>query len=147
MKRKSAGLYAPNIINICIDKSEGGELEGRLYHCYTKEPRAFGNVTKMVEEMETLFDQIAFPQAATQAREFTKTQHKSEEKPAKVTTIEEVQSHRGREGSFLTYVKYRQKSTWQGEVRCLESDYSQCFSSELELLKILCNALAAEKKE
>lgn len=37
--------YAPNFINMCIDNINDGELSGRIYHCYSKEPWKFTNLT------------------------------------------------------------------------------------------------------
>ena len=29
--------HVPNLINICIDSVEDGEMTGKIYHCYSEE--------------------------------------------------------------------------------------------------------------
>lgn len=41
--------YAPNFINMCIDNINDGELSGRIYHCYSKEPWKFTNILQLIE--------------------------------------------------------------------------------------------------
>lgn len=133
-------LHAPNIVNICVDEDKNGELSGRLYHCYDEEPLRFANVIRMVEAMEDFFDRISFPQASTQTRTFANVVKKDKEKLEKVVPPQKVVEHRGERETFLTCVKYRQNSSWQGEVEWVEKGVVLHFVSVLELLKILSNA-------
>lgn len=137
-------LHAPNIINICIDEYTNGELSGRIYHCYDNKPQPFTNVIRMVEAMEDFFDRISFPQASTQTRSFANAAKKSKDKPEKVLLPQEVAAQRGKKGTFLTCVKYRQNSSWQGDVEWIEKGVVLQFVSVLELLKILSNALETD---
>lgn len=66
--------YAPNFINMCIDNINDGELSGRIYHCYSKEPWKFTNILQLIELADDFFDRLEFPQASTSARSFTSTQ-------------------------------------------------------------------------
>ena len=66
--------YAPNFINMCIDNINDGELSGRIYHCYSKEPWKFTNILQLIELADDFFDKLEFPQASTSARSFTSTQ-------------------------------------------------------------------------
>lgn len=140
-KEVQIALHAPNLINICIDENKDGEMAGRLYHCYDENPWKFSNILKMVELMEELYDRISFPQASTKTRSFVNTAYENKECPQKVQTAQDVAACRGTKGSFLTCVKYRQNSSWQGEVQWLEEGAVHQFISVLELLKILSNAL------
>lgn len=141
VQKVQVALHAPNIVNICIDESKNGEMAGRLYHCYEEEPWEFANILQMVELMESLYDSIAFPQASTKTRSFVTTASGRKARPQKVKTVQDVAACRGAKGSFLTCVKYRQNSSWQGEVQWLEEGRVHPFISVLELLKILSNAL------
>ena len=134
-------LHAPNIVNVCVDKDDHGEIAGRIYHCYDKEPWHFKNVIGMVELMEDFFDRISFPQASTQTRVFANAAKQRTEILTKVATPKEIAENQGERGTFLICVKYRQNSSWQGEVEWLEQGVVQHFISVLELLKILNNAL------
>lgn len=138
-------LHAPNIINVCVDENVDGEMAGRIYHCYDESPWLFTNVIRLVESMEEFFDRISFPQASTQTRAFVTTEQKEKRALKKVTEAQDVVGHRGAKGTFIIYVKYRQYSTWQGEVQWIEADNTQQFVSVLELLKILSNALDLDK--
>ena len=42
--------YAPNFINMCIDNINDGELSGRIYHCYSKEPWKFTKIMTIVKK-------------------------------------------------------------------------------------------------
>lgn len=134
-------LHAPNITNICIDEYDNGEISGRLYHCYTKEPCPFTNIIKLLEKMEQFYDETALPQASEQTRFFQNTSPRKAKVLTKVATPQDVAAHRGQLGTFLIHVKYRQNSSWQGKVQWIEGASTQPFMSVLELLKILTNAL------
>ena len=60
--------HVPNLINICIDSVDDGEMTGKIYHCYSEEAIAFSNIIRMIETVEEFFDCLQFPQAATQTR-------------------------------------------------------------------------------
>ena len=64
-KTLQINISMPNLINICVDEKEHGEISGRIYHCYDKEPMLFNNVVEMLRKIEDLFDRICFPQAST----------------------------------------------------------------------------------
>lgn len=134
-------LHMPNIINICIDKNIDGDMVGRIYHCYDVKPWPFSNVVRMVALMEELFDRISFPQASTESRTFENVTHGNRGKLKKVAAPEDIAAHQGIKGTFMVCVKYRQNSTWQGEVQWIEGGKTQKFISVLELLKILNNSL------
>lgn len=142
-ERRHIAMHAPNIVNICVDKYNDGEISGRIYHCYKKEESSFVNIIKLVEMVEGLFDRISFPQASTKVRSFKKKEEQQRRKEAaqKVTGIESVVSKRGELGTFLMHVKYRQNSSWQGELEWLEGEEVLDFVSVLEFIKILNNIL------
>ncbi|MCI8764346.1 MAG: hypothetical protein HFG58_07205 [Lachnospiraceae bacterium] len=52
-----------------------------------------------------------------------------------------IQDKHGDIGTFLVHVKYRQNSTWQGEVMWAEKRKRQYFRSALELIKLMDSAL------
>lgn len=138
--------HVPNLLNICIDSTSEGEMSGKIYHCYRKEPIEFQNIVRMIEIAEDLFDRLQFPQAATQSRSFKTSDRENgslrqETKPEKVVDQEQILHRRGKTGTFLLNVKYRQNSSWQGVIQWVEEDVTWHFVSVLELIKILNNAL------
>lgn len=133
--------YAPNFINMCIDNINDGELSGRIYHCYSKEPWKFTNILQLIELADDFFDRLEFPQASTSARSFTSTQFSGVDRLDKVQSPEDFIENRGQKGTFFLNVRYRQNSSWQGSVTWVEEQREQHFRSALELLKLIDGAL------
>lgn len=151
-------ISAPNLLNICVDQKTEGQISGRLYHCYRKDPVFFCDVVELVREAEELFDDLGFPQASTKTRSFaeekniTATKSLSDNgsltktagvngnqkvKPEKVLTQQEIMEHMGKKGTFITNVRFRQSSTWQGEVYRTETSQVMRFSNTLDFIKIM----------
>ena len=83
-------------------------------------------------------------QSQTIQEQETVIQEKEEKrllKPEKVLEGREVANHSGKLDTFLVHIKYRQNATWQGEIRWVEKGKNVSFRSELELLKLMDNAL------
>lgn len=133
--------YAPNFINMCIDNINDGELSGRIYHCYSKEPWKFTNILQLIELADDFFDKLEFPQASTSTRSFTSTQFSGVDRLDKVQSPEDFIENRGQKGTFFLNVRYRQNSSWQGSVTWVEEQREQHFRSALELLKLIDGAL------
>ena len=133
--------YTPNFINMCIDNINDGELSGRIYHCYSKEPWKFTNILQLIELADDFFDRLEFPQASTSARSFTSTQFSGVDRLDKVQSPEDFIENRGQKGTFFLNVRYRQNSSWQGSVTWVEEQREQHFRSALELLKLIDGAL------
>ena len=134
----------PNLINICVDQFNEGEIGGRFYHCYNQEPIQFANVVELLREAEKLFDDISFPQASTKTRSFVEkiqVQARRMQRPEPVVDQESVVSHNGELGTFVTTVKFRQNSTWQGEFYWLEGERAVKFSNTLDFIKQIVVAL------
>lgn len=133
-------LSAPNLIVVCVDHTDNDDIGGRFYHCYGKEPVIFGSVIELMTQADRFFDEIAFPQASTQARSFVEKKKETESKaynrkrPERLVDTDELLSHRGKRETFAVWVRFRQRSTWQGELVWLEAGKSVPFSNMLGLL-------------
>lgn len=134
-------IYVPNLLNICVDNNECAEISGRMYHCYEKEPVQFNNIIELIQAAENLFDRISFPQASTKTRCFVKKEDVYMEKPEKVVSHEEVVEQKGEKGSFITSVRFRQNSTWQGEFFQMETGKKEKFSNMVDFIKRLDQAI------
>lgn len=140
-------ISAPNLVNVCVDQICNGEMVGRLYHCYKKDASEFSNVVELVKKVEQLFDRISFPQASTQSRSFVESSSVSGRGCLeKVVEQEEVVQHRGKCGSFLVCVQFRQNATWQGNLFWAEKGMKKEFSNTLDFIKMMDQALAVTKK-
>ena len=143
-RKFGVNFRTPNLINICVDHFKEGEIGGRFYHCYSREPIQFMNVVELLREAEKLFDDISFPQASTKTRSFVEkvqVQVSRMQRPEPVVDQECVVGHNGKLGTFVTTVKFRQNSTWQGEFYWLEGEKSLKFSNTLDFIKQIDMAL------
>jgi hypothetical protein len=134
-------VYAPNIVNICVDEHRDGDILGRMYHCYSKDYWKFPNALRLLKEMDHFYDDISFPQSSTEGRLFNENARYQGQKKEPVIGQDEVVAHRGDVATFLVHVSYRQNSSWQGEVMWVERDTTKSFQSALELLKLIDNAM------
>lgn len=128
-------ISSPNLVNICVDKTENGELSGRVYHCYRKGPEEFVNLMHLINQMDAFFDCISFPQASTKPRYFVKHEAAPMPKPQKVQEQKEIIRYTGILATFVTCVKFRQNSAWQGELFWVEQGETYRFFSTLEFIK------------
>lgn len=150
VNQKSVNISAPNLLTICVNYMEQGEIQGEFYHYYSEEPVAFSSVLELMRGMERLFDELVFPQASTKTRSFL---GKGPEflsgsgKKEKSVKWEELLSHKGKRGTFVTCVKFRQSSTWQGDFYWVERERKIFFSSALEFFRLLCQASSGDKGE
>lgn len=140
-KQVHINISSPNLINICVDRMENGEVSGRLYHCYGREPEKFSNIIHLLNRMEGFFDSISFPQASTKPRYFVEPEETPRVKPQKELEQKEVIRYTGELATFVTCVKFRQNSAWQGEFSWMERGETYRFSSTLEFIKQIDNAL------
>lgn len=132
-------IYIPNLVNICVDERN---FCGRFYHEYAKECEKFHSIMELLHQLEVLYDNISFPQAAVELRHFTKQIYKREEKHfEKVLNKEEVKQQKGKCATFFVYVQYRQNATWQGKVMWVEKNQYMEFRSVLEMIMLMDNAL------
>lgn len=132
-------ISAPNLLNICVDDDTGHEWSGRLYHCYSKTPILFTSVVDFLTKAEDLFDVISFPQASTKTRHFFEKEEVHGQKLAKVVEQREILEYEGKIGTFILQVRYRQKSTWQGEIFWKERELTYRFTNILEMLRWIDN--------
>lgn len=135
-------ISMPNLVNICVDEHKDGEISGRLYHCYKEDSILFSSIIDLLREMEALYDQISFPQASTRARQFGESEiQQRKQRPQKVVNQTEVIEYRGKLASFITSVRFRQNSTWQGEFFWAEQNLNRYFSNTLDFIKHIDNVL------
>ena len=137
-------IATPNLVNICVDQHQNDEISGRLYHCYSAEPVMFSNIIELLREAEKLFDDISFPQASTKTRSLVEKTHEQSTQIHRLELVvdrESVVNHSGRIGTFITSVRFRQNSTWQGESYWIEKETVQQFANTLEFIKQIDIAL------
>ena len=141
-------FFSPNLITVCIDAKQNGDFSGSLWHQYATRPLTFSGAMEMIFQMEDLYDQWNFPQRSTHCRSFRYIPEQEERTPSfkrgKKMNLHNVQDKRGKQGTFIVQVQYRQNSSWQGQVIWAEENRREHFRSALELMKLIDSALSAE---
>ncbi len=144
-------LFAPNLICIGMDGCKKNEYAGRIWHQYADDPIPFRDAVDMLRIMEELYDEWNFPQSSTKSHSFIETGSTKEPKQKKGARakmdVNRIHNKHGNRGTFIVQVKYRQNSTWQGEVIWAERNQKQSFRSALELLKLIDGALDLTEEE
>lgn len=139
----NVNISAPNLMNVCVDEIREGGPVGYLYNKYSIEGIRFGSVFDLLQQMELVFEMSGYPQSTTQTRRFGATENSIQDKKKveQMVKAEEVLEKSGELASFVIHVKYRQNSTWQGDIFWAEKQEKRYFRSALEMLKLIDNAL------
>ena len=134
----------PNMVMVCVDGVENGDIYGRYFHRYKKEETFFLNSAMLFSEVEQFYDIIGYPQAAMRTRNFIERER--EKVPAKehMTVIYDSQTlmqFRGKLATFLLGVTSRQNASWQGDVVWMEQQIRKHFCSDMELVVFVDDAV------
>lgn len=134
----------PNMVMVCVDGVENGDIYGRYFHRYKKEETFFLNSAMLFSEVEQFYDIIGYPQAAMRTRNFIERER--EKVPAKehMTVIYDSQTlmqFRGKLATFLVGVTSRQNARWQGDVVWMEQKIRKHFCSDMELVVFVDDAV------
>ena len=136
-------ISAPNLLSVCVNELRDGCPAGYLYNKYSQEPMEFRNVFDLMQLMEKTMDYCQYPQCATRQRMFgeTEVQYREKKKVEQMVKADEIMEKSGELATFVIHVKYRQNSTWQGDIFWAEKQEKVNFRSALEMLKLIDSAL------
>ena len=140
----------PNLVCLCIDRNQDGEIGGRIYSRYSREPENFDNIVQMIRNLEAFYNRISFPQSSMQLRGFAKEEEEDtgkSEDARKLLDADPLFNNKGEQVTFLLAVRFRQNATWQGEIYWVEEKKEEKFKSVLELLILIDNALFMKSRE
>ena len=141
----NVNISAPNLTVICIDRIQDENFNGRIYHKFSQNSVEFANIEQILLIIDRLCDKIGYPQSTTKTRRFRSDNLTiKREEVLQVADSNVILEQKGTLGTFVVHVKYRQHSTWQGEVVWAEKNKKQTFRSALELLKLIDGALTDE---
>ena len=134
----------PNMVMVCVDGVENGDIYGRYFHRYKKEETFFLNSAMLFSEVEQFYDIIGYPQAAMRTRNFIERER--EKVPAKehMAVISDGQALiqlRGNLATFLVGVTSRQNASWQGDVVWMEQKIRKHFCSDMDLMVFVDEAV------
>ena len=126
---------------ICIDSYENGTLSGRMFNPYLPEGDSFHSIMDFLKKMESMLNNMKFPQSYSVKRVFCPVQEMNTVAPSIESTP------KGACGTFNIKVLFRQNASWQGSVFWIEGGREESFRSVLELLLLMDSALCAGKVE
>lgn len=134
----------PNMVMVCVDGVENGDIYGRYFHRYKKEETFFPDSATLIIEMERFYDDIGYPQAAIKTRKFI--ERKGGRIPAKehmaiISDSQTLMQFRGKLATFLVGVTSRQNASWQGDVVWMEQQIQKHFCSDMELVVFVDDAV------
>ena len=138
----------PNMVMVCVDGVENGDIYGRYFHRYKKEETFFPDSATLIIEMERFYDDIGYPQAAIKTRKFI--ERKGGRIPAKehmavISDSQTLMQFRGKLATFLVGATSRQNASWQGQVTWADKNITKNFRSTLELIKLMDGAITSEE--
>ena len=136
-------IGAPNGVILCVDRLNGREPAGRMFHSYRTDAQDFDNAGQMILLMEELYNALNFPHPGTNERSFAplkKTEEHYTERD-RIMKDEALLSKHGDLGTFIVRVQHRQNSSWQGRITWMEQDKTISFRSVWEMVKLIENAV------
>ena len=138
-----------------VTLNNDGTLHGQLESKFFDEPFVFTNLMSMIEMMETTFDTKGYPEKHLLPRSFGKSKRRIKKHELDLsalakerTSFKEKAALASQEGTdsktcaFEILVNFRHNAEWQGNIRWLEEDVTKQFSSVVELVKLIDNALS-----
>ncbi len=69
--QEAINIATPNLVNICIDSTDGIEKNGRMYCFYQEEPVYFRNSHELMKMMGALMDALNYPQSSVELRTYS----------------------------------------------------------------------------
>lgn len=151
MEKTIIQLFAPDLISICIDDRLSGDYKGRLIEPYGTGTQLFYGTADLLLQMDELYDRWNYPQKSMRSRSFCKETEAV--LPVNIRkgdfhmNMKKVQESRGRKGTFIVQVQYRQNATWQGQVVWAEENRKEYFRSALELMKLIDSAMGSQEEK
>lgn len=136
---------------ICIDSRQGEELKGRVYCPYLRGAAPFECIWEMILVIERLLDAFAFPEPSFQFRSFKEQQgcqcgSNSNKEVERYMSDDIFTENAGQKATFVVQVQFRQNASWQGTIQWLDQKKTLKFRSTLEMLKLMDEAVCAEKE-
>lgn len=125
---------------ILVNETNNYNISGMLYNEYYELTMGFHGIREFFASLDQFFDFVNFPQASHEHRTFGIIRNKRKEVP-KTMKKEKLTAETGDKATFTVHVQFRQNASWQGTIQWIEGDKTQRFRSELEMLKLMTNAI------
>lgn len=135
-----------SVMYVYIDNWDGCDIRGRLFGYNGKCRIDFAGYVGMMREASRMLSRISFPQETFSSRTFAALPTAGKSERTRYSEMDQpisTDEHR-RNATFIIHVRFRQNSTWQGEIKWVSQDKTQYFRSSLEMLKLMEQAIASE---
>ncbi|MEI7885071.1 MAG: hypothetical protein WCI30_06940 [Clostridia bacterium] len=128
-----------SIFKILVNQTVDYNISGILYNEYYQLTMNFHGIREFFGSLDLFFDGVNFPQSSHEHRTFGVKRNKRKE----VLTMkkEKLEMETGDKATFTVHVQFRQNASWQGTIQWIEGNKTQRFRSELEMLKLMTNAI------
>ena len=148
-----------------VRKQPDGQLWGSIHNLYLEQPQIFSGLADAVLQIDAMMDGLDNPQACTEHRSFFSSEkemkndtaaqreayyqwlHKGKKVVQQYWTEQSLQPDSCGSQTFYIHVRFRQHSSWQGEVMWKQGKKKTSFRSVLELLHLLQSAFAEQRQK
>ena len=134
---------------VTITSYEDGQLRGRLDSEFFEEPFEFSSLVRMIEMMETTFDTKGYPEKQLLPRTFGKAKKRMRKNELDLHAYmaglqtERIETEpKQATCSFDILVSFRHNAEWQGQIRRIEREETKKFSSIVDMVKLIDEAIA-----
>jgi len=125
---------------ILVNLTDDYDISGILYNEHYTLTMSFSGIREFFSSLDQFFDYVNFPQSSHEHRTFSIIRPKRKEVP-KTMKKEKLAVDTGDKATFTVHVQFRQNASWQGTIQWIEGNKTQRFRSELEMLKLMTNAI------
>ena len=130
-----------NDILICVDSYKNRLISGRVFTKSGKGSADFENMVQLLKILQSIMDKSGYPEPYTVIKNFSSTKADS---GAPAFTDGSISDLRGKAGTFLVKVVFRQNASWQGVINWIDGRKEESFRSALELIFLMDSALENE---
>lgn len=133
---------------LIVDEFKEQKIKGRLYFPLIDRYQPFQTLIKMITAAEEYLNLHKSPQRTHDFRSFLGTGANTEKgSDFTMDNKEGKMPECGCKATFIVKVKYRQNATFQGTIQWLDKNKTQNFRSDLEMLKLIDEALNESEPE
>ena len=138
MKEKEVHFPIPSV-RICLDELAEGKQKGRIYGIALEQERIFSDISDLVVEIDSCFNEIGQPQPSKILRSFGEREsHQPYVGTPKIFySSKDISQKRGQKCTLDLIMNSRQQAEWQGFLRDVAGNKIEEFRSSLECIRIL----------
>ena len=143
----STGIpYNISIYTICVDGYKNKSISGSFINNHYGDEVKFNSTFEMLSDMENIMNITGSPKKYEKDRSFfvddDKNGNDNDNDPSKLLKLNSFNEYdkKGELATFYIKIRFRQNSSWQGNITWREGGKTEDFRSVFELLKIIDSA-------